>query len=574
MMNSNKIEEPELPKFVKPYVRLRVTLTIIVLVAIGIFLVLLGFGKTGQLFYYMCVEIGKAILFTVLVSTAINWYFKRQISILEREKQAVERQYQERTANYEAEKDELFRQTVNKQLDLLRTEVLGQTQGIAEQAVCFDALQAADVDRFYPNRDEASSGIKGALLQRGVTSIKLMGISLNDFMRDENPDLHEAWVGISRYIEEDKPPSDSEKLDIQVLIIDPRSEGAYLRSQAEGIKGADSRLNADVSDTMRDLYKLEKMANVSNNTHRRVTFSARVYRTSPTMFLAWTPYAAFVQSYYFRPRHTKGHYPTINFHTSGKEESVHQELGFHFDWIWDKASTTLEEHLNLLNVGVAETVRDANISNMFYNYAESRARIIKLIEKTQKRLWIKGISLHSYFTYANSDLIEAVIKAYERNVDVKILLINPNSEQAKFRSFREYLMGHPDSQMEHFDEKARHGERLYTDTATSINFIRLQLKNRILNKELGVKLYNSGPECFTLLTDEAVLVEQYHYGKITGSVQTGLILGGDIPVTEYLKKQADQIADKKKDPYQLFMDSFEYVYDHCSIGFNEFRDST
>jgi len=209
----------------------------------------------------------------------------------------------------------------------------------------------------------------------------------------------------------------------------------------------------------------------------------------------------------------------------------------------------------LLNVGVAETVRDANISNMFYNYAESRARIIKLIEKTQKRLWIKGISLHSYFTYANADLIEAVINAYERNVDVKILLINPNSEQAKFRSFREYLMGHPDSQMEHLMKKARHGERLYTDTATSINFIRLQLKNRVQNRELGVKLYNSGPECFTLLTDEAVLVEQYHYGKITGSVQTGLILGGDIPVTEYLKKQADQIADKKKDPYQLFMDS-------------------
>jgi hypothetical protein len=572
-MGDKVVKKNTISKFVKPYVTVSLILGMGILLAVGVTFVWVGFDKRDQLLFYMMSEIGKAILLTVLVSIAINWYFKRQLSILEDENRLVEKQYQEEKERYEQEKDGLFRQTVHSQLDVLRKDVLQQTQEIADQAISFDALQLADVNRFYATRDEASHGIKNALLQRGVTSIKLIGISLNDFMRDENLDLHEAWVGIRRYIEKDILPVDAEKLDIRVLIIDPHAESAYLRASAEGRTDSKSRLNADVRDTMRDLIELEQRTQDHSHLARKVTFAAKVYQASPSMFLAWTPYTAFVQSYYFRPRHTRGHYPTIMFHNSGKEDCIHQELGFHFDWIWENASRTINEHMNLHAIGVADAIRDANIENMYYDYNESRARIIKLIERTQHCLWIKGISLHSYFTYANADLIEALIRAYERNVDVKILLINPNSEQAKLRSFREYLMSHAASQLEHFDDRARHGERLFTDTATSINFIRMQLTNRIQNRDLGVKLYNSGPECFTLLTDEAVLVEQYHYGKIPAAGRTGLILGGDIPVTEYRRIPEEQIADRKKDPYRLFRDSFEYVYNHCSIGLDEYKDT-
>ena len=557
--------------FVKRYVRLSLILGTIIFLVIGIALIWEGFDRRDQFLHYILTEIGKAIVLTTFVSTIINWYFRRQLSIVEKESKALEKAAQEKQESYEKEKDQLFRQTVNTQLDTLRHEILRQTKGIAEQAVCFDALQAADVDRFYQTRDEASKGVRDALLQRGVSTIKLIGISLNDFMRDENQDLHEAWVGIRECIEKDLPPRDAEKMDIRVLIIDPCSEGANLRARAEGIKGAASRLNADVRDTMRDLYDLERKTREAEFP-RRVSFATRVYRTSPNMFLAWTPHIAFVQSYYFRPRHTRGHYPTIKFHNSGKAECIHQELGFHFDWIWDNASTSVDEHINMHHIGVAEAIRDANIVNIYYDFSESRARIIKLIEQTKESLWIKGISLHSYFTYANADLIEAVIRAYERNVDIKILLINPNSEQAKLRSFREYLMSHPTSQLDHFDDRARRGERLFTDTTSSINFIKMQLRSRIQNRDLGVRLYSSGPECFTLLTDEAALVEQYHYGKVQAAAQTGLILGGDMPITEYKKIPSETIADRKKDPYLLFKNSFKYVYDHCSIGLDEYQD--
>lgn len=578
MQDRRENRTPSLSKYVyaKRYVAVMLILAIVVLLLVGAALVWVSFERAHTLPYFLLRETGKAILITVLVSTAITWYFTYHLSILEKEKQESERQIQQNNASYQREKDELFRETVNTQLDVLRKGVLSQTKQIATEAVCFDALQAADVDRFYRSRDEASESIRDALLQNGVTIIRLIGVSLNDFMRDEHTDLHDAWMAIRKYVEEDTTPTDASTLDIRVLVIDPRSQGAYFRAKAEGTEGAESRLCSDVKDTMRDLLELEETVINSTQQQRRVTFAARVYKTCPVLFLVWTPNTAFVQPYHFRPRHTKSRIPIIKYHNSGELDCLHQELGFHFDWIWENASVTLNEHMNMSCVGIADAVRDANIANMYYDYAESRARIITLIEQSKEILWIKGISLHSYFTFARDELFQAIADAYERGVDVRILLIDPNSEQARLRSFREYLMSHPTSQLEHFDQQARAGERLFTDTGGSINFINLQLRRRIKsNTDLNVRLYNSGPDCFTLLTDAAVLIEQYHYGKIETADESrpGLILGGDVPVIEYKRIPESQIADKKKNPYQLFKNSFEYVFKHCSMGLDEYRDS-
>lgn len=570
-------KDTALPKYVKPYVTVTIILGIVIMLMVGTAMIWISFDKAKLWPFYMLREIGKAIFLTVLVSAAINWYFKSQLSIIEREKQESEKLIQARKERYEREKDVQFRETVNQQLNTLREEVLRQRDDIADKAVCFDELQAADVDSFYRNRSDASRSIKNMLLQKGIASIKLIGISLNDFMRDEHTELHDAWMQIRRYAEEDTPPAGAESLDIKVLVIDPRSNGANSRARAEATEGTESRLYNDVGDAMRDLYDLEQRLSLGNPTGRRVAFQARVYRTCPILFLAWTPHTAFVQPYHFRPRHSRSRIPTIKYHNSGETDCMHQELGFHFDWIWNNASVTLDDHLNRSCIGIDDAVRDSRIANMYYDYDESRARIIRLMEETNRILWIKGISLHSYFTFTRDELFRTVVDAYERGVDVRILLINPNCEQAKLRSFREYLMSHPNSRIELFDERARQSERLFTDTTGVINFIKLQLRRRIKpGTELNVRLYHSGPECFTLVTDHSVLVEQYHYGKIVDSAdetQPGLILGGDIPVLEYAKVPEDQLVDRKKNPYQLFKDSFDYVFNHCSIDLEEYHDS-
>ncbi len=576
MENKSEEKEKMLSKFIEPYVRTKIILGIILLLIIGSILLWIGFNKSENLYFYLLREIGKATIITALVSSTFKWYFGRQFALIEEEKEKTERQLHEEREEFEREKDELFREEVNNQLEILREKVLSQTKEIASQATCIDAIQAANVDRFYQNRGEASEDIKNTLLRESVEEIKMIGISLNDFMRDENEMLHQAWLSLRKYIEDDDPPVGSEKLDIKVLIIDYRSNGAYLRGKAEGEEGLDTRLPSDVADTMRDLLSLQKWFDISNSSNlqkRRVTFDAKVYRTCPILHLVWTPYAAFVQPYHFRPRHSKSRIPIIKYHNSGELDCVHQELNFHFQWIWNNAAVPLKDHMIMNCIGVDDAIREANINNIYYNTDESKTRIIKMIQKTDKILWIKGISLHSFFTHG--DLYDALSNACRRKVDVKVLLINPNSHQAVLRSFREYLISHPNSQLSNYDDSARKSERLYMDTINSINFINIQLMRRIGYKtKFNVKLYESSPESFTLITDGEVLVEQYHYGKIIDRLtenQPDVILGGDVPVLEYQKMPDDKMHDKRRDPYKLFKDNFDYTFKYCSKHINEFN---
>jgi hypothetical protein len=77
-----------------------------------------------------------------------------------------------------------------------------------------------------------------------------------------------------------------------------------------------------------------------------------------------------------------------------------------------------------------------------------------------------------------------------------------------------------------------------------------------------VKLFQSAPEAFLLISDDAVLVEQYHYGKIrAGEASTpGVrILGGDMPVIEYQRSKPSQ-DDRIGTPYDTLKDHFEYVF--------------
>ena len=207
---------------------------------------------------------------------------------------------------------------------------------------------------------------------------------------------------------------------------------------------------------------------------------------------------------------------------------------------------------------------------MYYDYTVSRKRIMNLIEESKELLYIKGISLHSYFSFESVDLFSQLSKACDRNVNIKILVLDPTCEQAKLRSFREYLIKNPNAKYNDFSEKARKNERLYTDTIATIRFMMAELSEQIVLNKIGVHLFYSAPECFSLINDSSTLIEQYQYGKIPSKDHVGLILGGDVPLFEYSRNKQQDETRTKRDPYNLFKYSFEYVYDYCSISLNDF----
>ena len=281
----------------------------------------------------------------------------------------------------------------------------------------------------------------------------------------------------------------------------------------------------------------------------------------------------FVQQYYFRPRHSADiNIPVIQYHSKENSQvsgsSIHDELNFHFNWIWDHASISLDEYFNDHLIGIDEGARESNIINIYYEkdlkQERSRQRILHLISKTKKILWIKGISLKSFFKYG--DLFDSISNAcLIETLDIRILLIDPNSEQARLRSFREFLMIRSDSKLDEFSDDERKKQRLYKDTMDSIANISDHLKelnSSCTNHNFKARIFFSAAEAFTLITDDGALVEQYHYGKIrpTQSQDSkGKILGGDFPVVEYKRNDNDVF-----DPYRILKDHFNYIFNNCS----------
>lgn len=567
MKTQNNQNGSSLPKYVEPYVILKIIVAIAVMVFIGSVLLLIGFKLPENIWSFIIREIGKAIIITALISSTIRLYFGKQLSIVEKEKKKLK-----------DKKDEMFRNEVNYQLEDLKKQVLIQTEEIAHKATCFDALQVSSVDRFYRDRDEASKDIKATLLREGIESMKIIGISLNDYMRDENETLNGAWKQIRRYIREDELPKGASSLDIKVMFIDPCSKGAFLRGQAEGREGYEGRLLSDVLDTMRDL---DKLINESSD-NKNVKFDVRIYRTSPILHLIWTPHSAFLQSYHFRPRHSKGHIPVIKYHDSGEVDCMHQELESHFSYVWENCSVNVKDFVEKHSRGTEEVTRLASISNMFYMHMKTdmqKKRMKYLITTTKKTLYIKGITLKAFFrTNDNEGLFDALRKAALRDgLKVRILLINPDEEQAKLRSFKEYLLSKPSARLNEFIEKSEHERQdLFRDTKLSINYIDDAINEMSKNSsspDIKLKLYKSAPDCFMLLTDESVLVEQYHYGKISPPMKDqdkieNKLLKGDVPVFEYAKP-SDEILKENvlRNPYNIFKDNFEYVFEHCSINY-------
>jgi len=546
----------------------KIMLIMLVLLVIGVVLFLVGFGKNTAIEYVLAYEIGKAIIVTILISIALNMFISTQSKNMEAQRKAIEDQAKSERDQFLHEKEEEFKNTIKSQLLELKREVLNQTADISKKSSCFDAMQASSVDRIFTNREEASIEISRSIMNDNNEVLKIMGISLNDFVRYENEDLSKAWRYVQDKLTGKIPLGNGKEYHVEILLIDPYSEGAFLRSSAEAREGDYSRLSDEVKHTMELLFELEKrVASLKND---GISLSVMQYRSSPSVFLVLTSNTVFIEPYYFRPNHKKSNYPMMNFYNSGKIGGVYQELAFHFEWVWKTASVTLKEQMSNSSFGNFETIRSARITNMYYDYAISKQRIIKLIEDSKDFLFIKGISLHSYFSFESIDLFSSLMKACERGVRIRVLLLNPNCEQAKMRSFREYLIKYPSAKYEDFSEKARKYERLYTDTISTIRFMMTELRSSIETDKIGVNLFHSAPECFSLINDDSTLVEQYQYGKIPSKDHVGLILGGDIPLFEYSRSQDNTDASTRKDPYNLFKYSFEYVYDYCSISVEDF----
>lgn len=461
---------------------------------------------------------------------------------------------------------------VQQAIEELTKRIEDQTSALYKGAASLAAIQKVGITRVYTWRRHADADLASDL-ETEPSEIRVLGLSLND-MLGNNAALPRSWRRLRQAIGANG--ANGRPVNVKILLIDPNSLGAALRSQGEGDSGDTSRLRHDVDEALEELRDLAEE-------HTRAggaSFEFRLYRVAPQLFFCLIDSVAYLQPYYFqRPVKDRGDQPPLPFLRCEGEDLL-ADLRNHFDLIWEFASASAEEYRRGHAVGTDQGASSAAVVNVFSS-PETAARRMKWVireaverdfadaaarsDPAAGRLWLQGNSLDSFFRDGQTELYEAVLDVLEQGANVRVLLLHPYCTQAHYRSYREYLLprrAEPMKFSDYYSSGKHERSKLVKDTTQTIEEI-FELRESYDN--IAVQLYATAPFCFLLLTDSRAMVEQYHFGKHgRGSARTdSRILGKDMPIVEYKKAPGGPRKWRPdRSPYSLLESHFTFVWEN------------
>jgi hypothetical protein len=461
------------------------------------------------------------------------------------------------------------------------------SQVLQRQVTSIKVMETCNLVGIFPSRDSAASPIRQAMA--GSHEVWLMGISLNEFCRQEHGAFRNAWDDLVQAIKDGKKKA-------RILLIDPYSHGAVLRSYSEthGTAGVQDRLEDDVRSAAKLLHEIR--GELGN---RASDLEVRLYRLAPTAFICRTDAFTFTQQYYFWNRRLPGSpIPVFQYRKRGKGHEgvcIHCELEQHFEFVWKHASIPLDaiqrstpstSHNDHFwprpTRGLDWGAHASGMETVFVDRGRPAFRMREEIMKSSK-LRIQGITLKAFFD--DSALAKAIerrmtgrkdcggtVNAGDGQTDVQVLVLDPDCEQAAVRAYREFQLNTQGvaCSLAEFRDKYYHQSRLWVDLQSTIGKLR-QMRG------IQCKKYDTAPHLFVLIGDEAAFAEQYTYGKITKASpsEDEVILGSDMPLIEYantidvvyatilkqLRSEEKEYTEQlRPQPYPLLVDHFEYAW--------------
>jgi hypothetical protein len=154
-------------------------------------------------------------------------------------------------------------------------------------------------------------------------------------------------------------------------------------------------------------------------------------------------------------------------------------------------------------------VEKRGIEQVYLGQEAVRRRILEVIgDESVRRLLIQGTSLRSFFS--DPEIGAAITRTLEHSVSIRVLLLDPDSEQARVRWRHENQLdlsvaGEAATQVAH------RNTRLYRDVHQTLHLLR-SLGSRY-DGGLDLRLYSASPEAFILLTEKLVIVQQHLLGS-------------------------------------------------------------
>jgi hypothetical protein len=440
-------------------------------------------------------------------------------------------------------------------LDEFRKDVLQQIDklSLTSRGGIEKALQGAQVADLYATREAAAEEILQSVLDPSIREIRLLGVTLREFRTDGGGGTFQgAWRVITDYINGERERAG--ELDIRILIVDPDSFGAQLRGYGETGGESNDLLRGAVAQTIRQLRTLSSSV-------EDVRIAARLYHTAPILFMLATDRLAFVQPYYFWGSGERMPMPVFRF---SAEAMLHKGLVEHFDIVWEHASAPLSKvrnHWADPEIGMLQ----AGALNVYTDLDKARERLIYLMNQANERIWLQGISLDSFCL--QDQLHAALERAHRRGVDVRLLFLDPDSEQARYRSYREHLLQTTTPTELAYEEYCK--ASIHEDSVL-VGRTEMSLR-QALNSNFAVRVYDAAPGSFVAIIDDNALLEQYHYGSVqerwVGGDRQRPILGKEVPLVEFSSRRGKIAEASVDDPSMLPPPTTALLEDHFRFVF-------
>jgi hypothetical protein len=459
------------------------------------------------------------------------------------------------------------------------------SQILQKQIESIKVMAECNLKEIFPSRSVAGESIRAAMAKSN--EVWLMGISLNEFCRQEQGPFSVAWDDLIEGIKQGKKKA-------RLLLIDPYCHGATLRAYSETASSATvpDRMETDVLAAANLLHSIRNELG-----QNRQDLDVRVYRMAPTVFLCHLDNETFVQDYFFWNRRL-ANTPFPVFHYLRKEDPratcIHRELSQHFDFIWNHATIRLEGHdtadpnapashfLTLPSRGLEWGGHASGVQNVFIDRRRASVRMREEIEFS-KRIWIQGITLRAFFDTSDlANVLKNRIREAKDSTDIRIMLLDPECEQAKVRAYREYVLSRrPNDRITLADFTQKHFDRSKLRRDLMDTRERIEELERGCGRQGLLRTYDAAPNMFVLIGDSAAFVEQYTYGKLAEPTQGSqpqrdaeVILGSDMPLIEYgltidpiyvraLKNVRDEgqfDEQLRPQPFPLLVDHFEWAW--------------
>jgi hypothetical protein len=431
-----------------------------------------------------------------------------------------------------------------------------------------EALSRAGVVNVFATLQDAAAEMSAALRQQNLSEIRLLGLDLSDWFNSRSSANHTDPPG--RQLErlllgEEADAKRLRKLNVRVLLLDPACAAARLLTYGNGGHDSDERLErlrTDIHATAERLSWLSrKIADQQNGNSLQVRF----YRMTPGSFTFITNGSSFVRTYYAG---LVGPSPAPVWCYDGKS-AEHKVECQHFDILWETSSVPCEESLQRKFVGVDQGISESGITNIYTDLDGAQERIKWLISNATERVWIQGVSLSHHLSSPLEEAMLGLLRA--KSVDTRLLILDPDSDQAYLKSYRDYLLDEDWSAGGIEYDKYLLDRSLHEQSAI---YAQLQYSTRRLmgmsvkagTGHFQLRHYSCAPTSYVLIADDHALVEQFHYGKpmaASGSIQAHLQLAREMPLMEYETPASVLFGSKPGlDPFAVIENHFTHVFDH------------